>query len=196
MKCPNCQSECEKKEIKDDYGQDLEIDFCPNCQGFWFDRGELFRLPFSEAEKIDKPKEKFVHPKDIRCPHDSLPLEEFKDPHFPSLALWRCPGCNGYFLPSGQVYAYAAFREKEKRKVEISEKKIVKTITTLSIFAFFLLFALILLKWGELSISADPLKVLKYKPTISLTKSIIFWLFLVVLILLLSLTLGLKKKKK
>lgn len=40
MKCPVCINQ----DLKMTHRHNVEIDYCPNCQGVWLDRGELDKI--------------------------------------------------------------------------------------------------------------------------------------------------------
>lgn len=52
MKCPTCTNQALEHVER----QGFLIDFCPNCRGMWFERGELDKI-LAKLNQIDLPEE-------------------------------------------------------------------------------------------------------------------------------------------
>lgn len=89
-------------------GGRLVIDFCPLCEGFWFDGSELQTL-VTNPELIDTfplpprgqrplpdfpPQHRFC----VRCPEQPLKQTQLKD-----VVLEHCPRCRGSWLDAGEL---------------------------------------------------------------------------------------------
>ena len=147
MQCPNCRADLNTIEVIDNFGQEFEIEQCPSCGGFWFDRNELYRVPVKVALQLDPPAPIKSYSGNLQCPHDKTLLVEFKDPNLPpQLVIYRCPDCGGLFLSKGQLYAYKEYqREKTLKSIEFSRKSAI-AISILFTLSLSILFGLFLSK--------------------------------------------------
>jgi Zn-finger nucleic acid-binding protein len=104
MNCPVCKTELKKAIF---YG--VEVDYCPNCLGLWFEEDEL-RLAKDEKDKnlvwldIDlwKKKDKFkIYLGERLCPACRLPLYEvyYGDS---GIIVDFCSLCKGVWLDRGE----------------------------------------------------------------------------------------------
>lgn len=103
MECPKCKAELKASDLGE-YGFVI-IDVCPNCQGSWFDKGELDQL--DESVWIDVEKIEFhdveTHHKDIKCPKCDVDLEPLSPIDAKELIVDRCPSCQGFWLDKGEL---------------------------------------------------------------------------------------------
>jgi Zn-finger nucleic acid-binding protein len=102
----------------------VNIDKCPNCEGFWFDNQELFVISSEIAKKYDSEiVKKQVQEPDFRgriCPNCELPLILLKDPELSQrLQIDICPKCMGLWLDQGEFLRY---KEYQKEKIEKAKK--------------------------------------------------------------------------
>lgn len=98
----------------------IELDYCPNCRGIWFDRGELEALllqvrsdilPIGLPESSDQPAER-------RCPHHNILMLERRlstarlrssmyttgNESLPDgVSIDQCPACLGIWLDGGEL---------------------------------------------------------------------------------------------
>jgi len=103
MKCSLCNVDLEPN----DYGEFgfVVVDICPNCQGAWFEKGELDRLDdsvWTNVEEVDFDQVKADH-KDIKCPQCHIDLEPLSPKDAPELIVDRCPTCQGFWLDQGEL---------------------------------------------------------------------------------------------
>jgi len=176
MHCPDCQSGLNKIEIKDHYGQDFEIEQCPACGGFWFDKGELYRVPIDVGLKIDFPVSRRIYQRDLKCPYDKVLLVEFSDPNLPPfLQLYRCPECAGYFLPKGQLYAY---KDYQKQRLSGSLMQTRKLTEFFSLLFFTFLASFVGLLVSENMLKADEVVYERYHSTLSSVREKLLYLIL------------------
>ena len=116
MLCPSCKEILQKAIF---YG--VEIDYCPQCLGLWFEEDEL-RLAKNEKDKninwvdIDlwKEKEKFqISRKQKLCPFDRLPLYEvnYGDSE---IKVDICNLCYGVWLERGEFKKIIEYLQKRK----------------------------------------------------------------------------------
>ncbi|MFP4499075.1 MAG: zf-TFIIB domain-containing protein [Vulcanimicrobiota bacterium] len=108
LTCPACRKV--KMRPQTDPGTQLEIDFCPECHGLWFDAQELSK--FFESKTL---KKKFFLEDNVKsqesvgytisvspraCPRCHIVL---KEKHFGDVVLDICPECYGIFLDDGEL---------------------------------------------------------------------------------------------
>lgn len=108
MQCPACPNSSLERQT--DPGTHLEIDTCPDCQGLWFDAGELrqfFASPHLKEEFLpDARKERPQHSFEIsskarRCPRCRKGMAR---PTVGDVAVDVCQSCQGIWLDHGELY--------------------------------------------------------------------------------------------
>lgn len=116
MKCPDCQ--VEMKEI--DY-RGITIHECPDCQGRWFDRGELTKakdrtdedLRWFDFDPFKKEAGKFEVPSEgRRCPRCGAKTESltYRDS---GVAIDKCSRCRGVWLHHGEFEKIVEYLENK-----------------------------------------------------------------------------------
>lgn len=85
----------------------VEIDRCTECEGIWFDAGELDWLAQDEiAEAIDigevEAGRSMNAVTEIDCPRCGRPMKHMADRHKPHIHYEVCLGCEGAFLDAGE----------------------------------------------------------------------------------------------
>ena len=119
MICPRCQNGM-RAAIEATPAGSIELDYCPNCRGIWFDRGELEALllqvrsdilPIGLPESSDQPAER-------RCPHHNILMLERRlstarlrssmyttgNESLPDgVSIDQCPACLGIWLDGGEL---------------------------------------------------------------------------------------------
>ena len=103
--CHECQKDMLQKELM---GQ--TIDFCPKCEGFFFDQGELEDiihlvklyqgLHLDEEDILSVPHAEQV--RIVHCPHDK---SEMQPQDIMGLTLDVCDECKGIWLDQGEIAA-------------------------------------------------------------------------------------------
>jgi Zn-finger nucleic acid-binding protein len=107
--CPRCHVELTTDEIGS-ADKKIEIEYCPNCQGLWFDKGELQKidedvdpvfLEFRKVPKIETQLESLLCPK---CGGTKFmnKVEHDRDSH---VIIDSCSQCGGTWLDSGELDA-------------------------------------------------------------------------------------------
>ncbi len=103
MECPVCNTDLEKSDLGK-YGFVI-LDVCPQCQGAWFDKGELDRL--DEAIWVDIEKHAFHDVegdhKQVSCPKCKVVLDPISPSDEHELIIDRCPSCEGFWLDRGEL---------------------------------------------------------------------------------------------
>ncbi len=102
MHCPQCHHELEAVDVGG-----IHIDRCPNCEGMWFDKGELRVLKDRQAGRdyewihldLWRDMEKFRAAQQDRysCPRDGASMTTV---HYDksNVAIDVCPACDGIWL--------------------------------------------------------------------------------------------------
>ncbi|MCX7624780.1 MAG: zf-TFIIB domain-containing protein [Candidatus Sumerlaeaceae bacterium] len=108
---PVCPA-CDKPLVTLEW-DNIEIDYCVNCRGTWFDRGEVERIVRGEATEGDPiiPPVKQMRPgkRDKRlCPRCDRKLVEFVACQINGneLRLDACPQNHGIWFDGGELEAY------------------------------------------------------------------------------------------
>lgn len=122
MKCPNCNSQLEKKQY-----YDIEVDRCQKCQGMWFDFKELDSLEDKTLEN-DEVKGTLVWDKKLsskKCPKCIKKMMEFNY-RLNDIKLDYCQDMHGYWLDKGEeervVSEMKEAVEKLDKKFKIEEE--------------------------------------------------------------------------
>lgn len=106
MKCPACSS----LMIVVEY-EKIELDYCLNCAGVWFDAGELELLletmrleeaSFSLDSILTTP-EAYSTEKKRRCPICGKKMKKATVGHEPEVLIDACPQQDGLWFDSGEV---------------------------------------------------------------------------------------------
>ena len=106
IKCPKCGHGM--TEVT--YGGDLTIDRCTNCQGLWFDTGEVEILKkkwMGDALDLGDPKEgrRWNEVEDIACPRCGRDMDKTADPDQEHIWYESCPE-HGIFMDAGEFTDY------------------------------------------------------------------------------------------
>ena len=104
MKCPICENVDLRATDFGEYGFVI-IDICQNCQGSWFDKGELDRLDDSVWTNVEKVEWHNISPdhKNIKCPKCNINLEPLSPEDAKELIVDYCPSCQGFWLDKGEL---------------------------------------------------------------------------------------------
>ncbi|MEK7519613.1 MAG: zf-TFIIB domain-containing protein, partial [Patescibacteria group bacterium] len=114
MKCPVCKIQLDKSLL-----HNVEVDYCPQCLGFWFEEEEL-RWVKDEKDRnlrwldIDlwKDKKKFKIHRGIRlCPFCRLPLYEIYYGRS-GIIVDLCNLCQGIWLDRGEFKKIIEYLKK------------------------------------------------------------------------------------
>ena len=117
MHCPRCDVELKKTDLGE-YGF-IVLDVCHECEGAWFDKGELDRLDdsvWTNVEEVDFEEVSDSH-KNLSCPK----CQEDMVPLMPSdareVVIDRCQNCNGFWLDKNELEQMRMVATKEDREV-------------------------------------------------------------------------------
>ncbi|MBU0547739.1 MAG: M48 family metalloprotease [Candidatus Omnitrophica bacterium] len=167
MKCPNCKDK-ELSPVMTQQG--VEVDFCPQCEGIWLDKNEIYlftRVPTYLKAKIDaaiKSKKNSIRLSPIFSrPMAELPILEGQ------INIDYCPESEGFWLDKDEINMLPAIKTKlqiDKAMFEDNKPSFVKTLLPLSnlalrsamvlfgLYALLSLFLIIFVELGKISASS------------------------------------------
>ncbi len=164
MKCPNCvHSQLVPVMTK----EGVEIDFCPQCEGIWLDRDEIYhfthtpsylKTSIEEAKKSQKPSSKL-------SPVSGRPMVELSIAG-DTIKIDYCPESEGIWLDKDEINRLPAIKSRiqiDKGTFEKKEIPLPKTLLALpnlsfrsgmvlfGMYALLTLFLIILVELTEIS---------------------------------------------
>lgn len=101
MRCPRCNSVLIVVEY-----HDIELDWCPQCEGLWFDSGEmeLVAAQMRGAGVVTMPWRKAgTNEKKLKCPECRKTMEKRLVGDLSPVVADVCPRCNGLWLDHGEL---------------------------------------------------------------------------------------------
>lgn len=109
MDCPRCKKALNAEQVRD-VNIRFEIEQCPECEGAWFDQGELAKVDkiiepvLVEFRNIPARKEQN---KALTCPScENLQLlKKVQHPRDYKVIVDYCPVCKGIWLDKGELEA-------------------------------------------------------------------------------------------
>jgi Zn-finger nucleic acid-binding protein len=116
MKCPRCAKDT-LKEVK---SKKITLDKCVECEGLWFDKGEIAAVSEAAAELMEIPKDA-AHA-DTVCPRCVKPLFTFKYPDT-DIVVDMCRECAGIWLDKGEFNNIMITRQKLISEGKIKQNK-------------------------------------------------------------------------
>lgn len=106
MLCPRCHVELKPKKVRE---RSTEVDLCSQCQGVWFDDGEIREVIGSRAVHPLPIPEGAVKAAEQLCPRCRVPLVIFPYPGTMTV-IDACSACRGVFLDSLELEEIHAAR--------------------------------------------------------------------------------------
>ena len=104
MNCPKCNI-----LLKDHLLGGTLYHRCPQCEGFWFDRGELFRIrqekDWFKIDPVHKRAKASVKKSRLKCPRDNKTLKTIKYQQETGIKVDVCQKCEGLWLDAGEIQA-------------------------------------------------------------------------------------------
>ena len=86
------------------YIEEVVLDYCPECSGIWFDRGELHKVLAKDVKREELTGNKSVDVTQDRaekyCPDDNCLLIKRQKNNSPQIDV--CPVCAGIWLDGGE----------------------------------------------------------------------------------------------
>lgn len=110
MKCPACQDVIFVIEY-----DDIELDYCQQCRGVWFDRGELDLL-LGDAASVEieaVPSEESLR----RCPICRAPMAKMNIGPGGGVLIDACPQQCGLWFDGGEVGDLAGALQQEGQQL-------------------------------------------------------------------------------
>ena len=104
MQCPRCDVGL-KETAPGEYGF-VALDICPDCNGAWFDKGELNRLDesvWTDAEHEIQMRDSVAGHEGLGCPSCDGDLRAISPVDVPDLIIDRCTTCRGFWLDDGEL---------------------------------------------------------------------------------------------
>jgi len=101
MKCPRCKSLLIVVEF-----HDIELDWCPACEGLWFDSGEMELVTAQMRGTVDEqvPQRKAdTSEKRLKCPECNKTMEKRLLGDAQPVVADVCPVCGGLWLDHGEL---------------------------------------------------------------------------------------------
>ncbi len=111
MQCPKCVKQA-LKQRKDRHSQ-VVVDFCPDCQGFWFDRDELNSVMSVASKDLEAPSTSGQS--DRNCPRCQVAMQAFNYPQT-QVQIDMCPNCQGLWLDADEFKEIKAVRQHWKKQ--------------------------------------------------------------------------------
>ncbi|OGZ63804.1 MAG: hypothetical protein A3A98_00755 [Candidatus Staskawiczbacteria bacterium RIFCSPLOWO2_01_FULL_40_39] len=116
MLCPNRDHNLEKALF-----YNVEVDYCPECLGVWFDKNELQWARDSKDEQLNwvdvdlwRDKGKFkTHRINKRCPVCRIPFFEISYDSKASVKVDFCKHCQGVWLDRGEFKQIMVYLKKK-----------------------------------------------------------------------------------
>ncbi len=124
MYCPKCHS-----QLKDHILEGKLYHKCINCDGLWFDKGELAQI-MQEKDwfKIDSKHEQGfvkIDKSELLCPRDNETLHTVEYGRETGIKVEVCSKCEGLWLDAGEVQAiHRAGETSLERFKEIIEEEL------------------------------------------------------------------------
>lgn len=112
MNCPHCTTEI---LIAIEYDR-VELDYCTECKGLWFDAGEL-ELLFGDRDaaerflSIGSPAQAPPGEKKRLCPECDVTLDKEATASDPPVIFDHCPNGDGLWLDHGELETILAHAE-------------------------------------------------------------------------------------
>ncbi len=115
MICPTCQKPTLKEKIVK--GGTLAVDYCPACQGIWFDYRELGEVIDVAVEDMSVPSNA-VRLRAL-CPKCDKPLYAFPYPRT-RVMVQMCKKCNGLWLEAERLKEIRQVREQLRQSGDLT----------------------------------------------------------------------------
>lgn len=101
MHCPRCQSDLIVVEY-----HSIELDYCPECEGLWFDSGEMglvaTQMSGSECDVLPQAKAETKEAR-LKCPECHKAMDKRLLGATNTIIADVCPLCDGLWLDHGEL---------------------------------------------------------------------------------------------
>lgn len=155
MKCPLCNGDYDRVDLRTVSGSLVEARRCLQCNGFWFPQPLKSQLDPANVAQYDSPSPNYsVKSYDLTCPLDGTllaPADHDISPH--SGQFWRCPDCDGMFFPRGQLALYAEWLASQQ-PATAKERGFSRTQAITGVLALFVLTVAMLASLSNIDLQA------------------------------------------
>jgi hypothetical protein len=121
MKCPRDGTKLAEVEILG-----MQLDKCHQCDGIWFDRGELKKIQEADVPSLEEAlEEKYGDPEYeegevdgyMRCPRCGNRLQEQRYTYKNGVRIDRCEECFGFWVDDMELDRIVGEKQELKREV-------------------------------------------------------------------------------
>ena len=126
MKCATCHDPMIVVEH-----EHVELDYCPNCAGVWFDSGEIellletMELESTGLEALHLAEEAASKEKKHRCPECDRRMRKVALGHEPVIIIDACPEGHGLWFDSGEVGQLIAHLAAKQTGDDDSQERVI-----------------------------------------------------------------------
>lgn len=117
MYCPKCRTlPLKQAAVKE--GGGVQIEYCPQCKGFWLNEGEFEKVSEAAIKDLSLPPD--AKKVSRICPVCQELMFEF---HYPQtyVTVDMCRSCDGLWIDAGELKEIEAIRTALKSKAEFRE---------------------------------------------------------------------------
>ncbi len=126
MKCATCHDPMIVVEH-----EHVELDYCPNCAGVWFDSGEIellletMELESTGLEALHLAEEAVSKEKKHKCPECDRRMKKVALGHQPVIIIDACPEGHGLWFDSGEVGELIAHLAAKQTGDDDSQERVI-----------------------------------------------------------------------
>jgi Zn-finger nucleic acid-binding protein len=112
--------------------ENIELDYCANCFGVWFDSGEVellmdtMGLESTGLEALHLAPEAKSDEKKRRCPECQRRMKKVRLGHEPELVIDICPDGEGLWFDSGEVGELVSHLAAQQPGEENSQERVIE----------------------------------------------------------------------
>jgi len=107
VNCPRCKSPLKTIDLGEYSGEyaAVVIDSCPECEGVWYDQGELDARDESVWTNVEALnfETRLTGGRRALCPKCEVPLVPVSPKGARQIVIDRCPECFGFWLDAGEL---------------------------------------------------------------------------------------------
>lgn len=160
MKCPLCNGEYSRVNLRTESGSLVDAQKCDQCSGMWFSSPLNSILDENSVASHDTPSPNYsTKSSDFICPLDGTLLHAADhdiSPH--SGQYWMCPDCDGMFFPKGQLALHQNWlisQQQPAHKPAFSRAK-----TTTIVMSIFVLTVAVFASFSKVDLQAAQVQAL------------------------------------
>ena len=113
LTCPNDNTNLTPISV-----EDVPVDQCPTCGGFWLQGGELEQLGAHHGAHLEPITVGAVSVVDSvrKCPQDSSALRQHEFAEHSGITIDQCATCQGIWLDKGELASILNYLDKDRTK--------------------------------------------------------------------------------